>query len=331
MATITDVNGRFKARVRKAGQSQTKTFASYAEADNWAKAIEGRLVMPQAAPSEPSTTLYAPERFNEVLKRYLTEVTPQKKSWRNEKQFIQQLLRDADWVKIPLRRINLQHLKDWRDSRLKVVSPASVSRQYDVVKAAARLAASDWDWNIPVEMFMNLRIAVPPQSDKFRRPTQSTLDAVMWSADQAQVKWLRPVIEFALETAMRRSEIIKLQWYDVDLDNAFLRVADGKNGYDRTIALSPRAVELLKAQTASNDGSVWGITVNQLYMAWKRCKKRAAVDMRFHDLRHEAASRFFELGFTPIEVATMTGHKTMSQVMRYSHADLHAISGKWGQ
>ena len=54
--------------------------------------------------------------------------------------------------------------------------------------------------------------------------------------------------------------------------------------------------------------------------AWKRVKRKAKVEMRFHDLRHEAVSRFFEKGFTPIEAASMSGHKTMSQLMRYSHA-----------
>jgi len=144
---------------------------------------------------------------------------------------------------------------------------------------------------------------------------------------------LRPVIEFALETAMRRSEITRLEWFDDDITNGVLRVADGKNGYDRTISLSPHAIALLNAQNGVTGGEklVWGITTNQLYMAWKRCKKRASTEMRFHDFRHEAASRFFEKGFTPIEVAQMTGHKTMSQVMRYSHADLNAIATKWGQ
>ena len=339
MAHIRERNGRFTARVRKAGMAVTKTFNTLAEAQYWANAIEGSTKPPKAPTEAPVEIVHTPYNVAEILIRYRDEVTPTKKSWRNEMQFINQLLRDAEWVNAPLATVKLQVLKDWVANRLLTVSASSVSRQYDVVKSAVRFASRDWEWSVPTEMFMKVVIKKPPQSEKFRRPTKKTLENVFFAADQAQVKWLRPVIEFALETAMRRSEITRLAWYDVDIEKGVLRVADGKNGYDRTISLSPRAIELLEAQKADSGvlltevthHTVWGITTNQLYMSWKRCKKRAGTDMRFHDFRHEAASRFFEQGFTPIEVAQMTGHKTMSQVMRYSHADLNTIAKKWGQ
>ena len=332
MAQIIERNGRFTARVRKTGASATKTFATFAEAQYWANIVEGK-EQPEAASEAAIAIAHTPFNVAEILIRYRDEVTPTKKSWRNERQFINQLLKDDDWVTAPLATLNLQVLKDWLANRLQTVSASSVSRQYDVVKSAVRFAARDWEWSVPTEMFQKLVIKKPPQSEKFRRPTKKTLQNVFFAADQAEVKWLRPVIEFALETAMRRSEITRLEWCDVDLENRILRVADGKNGYDRTISLSPHAIALLNAQNGVTGGLklVWGITTNQLYMAWKRCKKRAATEMRFHDFRHEAASRFFEQGFTPIEVAQMTGHKTMSQVMRYSHADLNNMSKKWGQ
>ena len=341
MANIQERNGRFTARVRVKGKpSRTKTFNTHFEALYWACLEEGKPAPIPAVdiptkniPIAPTQTDYKPATFAEVLLKYRAEVTPTKKSWRNETQFINQLLKDAEWVNAPLATLRLQVLKDWVATRLSTVAASSVSRQYDVVKSAARYAARDWEWSLPTEMFMKVVIKKPPQSEKFRRPSQQNLETVMWAADQAEVKWLRPVIEFALETAMRRSEITRLEWFDVDITNGVLRVADGKNGYDRTISLSPHAIALLNAQNGVTGGEklVWGITTNQLYMAWKRCKKRASTEMRFHDFRHEAASRFFEKGFTPIEVAQMTGHKTMSQVMRYSHADLNAIATKWGQ
>lgn len=340
MTNIQERNGRFTARVRRGGKpTRTKTFDTHFEALSWACLEEGKPVPTEDTCAAPSQNDYAPETFAEVLIKYRDEVTPTKKSWRNEMRFINQLLRDAEWVNAPLATVKLQVLKDWVATRLSTVTASSVSRQYDVVKSSARFAARDWEWSVPTEMFMKVVIKKPPQTEKFRRPTKKDLQNVFWAADQAEVKWLRPVIEFALETAMRRSEITRLAWYDVDVEKRILRVADGKNGYDRTISLSPRAIELLEAQRADSGvliseathHTVWGITTNQLYMAWKRCKKRAGTEMRFHDFRHEAASRFFEKGFTPIEVAQMTGHKTMSQVMRYSHADLNTMSKKWGQ
>ena len=61
---------------------------------------------------------------------------------------------------------------------------------------------------------------------------------------------------------------------------------------------------------------------------WKRVKKRSGTEFRFHDLRHEAISRFFEMEMSPIEVASISGHRTLKQLMRYSHADTERLVAK---
>jgi len=70
---------------------------------------------------------------------------------------------------------------------------------------------------------------------------------------------------------------------------------------------------------------------NSFEHAWQRVTKRAAIEgLHFHDLRHEATSRFFERGFSLIEVATITGHKTLQMLKRYTHLKPEALAQKLG-
>ena len=100
--------------------------------------------------------------------------------------------------------------------------------------------------------------------------------------------------------------------------------------------MSPIARELLEllAQRATVNangkptGSVFGMTSRAITLSFTRIKKRAGTDFRFHDLRHEAISRFFEMDMSPIEVASISGHRTLKQLMRYSHADTDRLVAK---
>ena len=85
----------------------------------------------------------------------------------------------------------------------------------------------------------------------------------------------------------------------------------------------------LRARNNASEGRLLPMTTNALRLGFQRLRKRAGLDhIRFHDLRHEAVSRLFEKGLTPPEVASVSGHRTLSQLMRYSHADLNAVADK---
>jgi integrase len=81
----------------------------------------------------------------------------------------------------------------------------------------------------------------------------------------------------------------------------------------------------------ASDTRVFPITACTIKMAWGRMLKDTDIkDLHFHDLRHEAISRFFELGLTVPEVASISGHRDMRMLMRYAHADHKLIIGKLG-
>jgi integrase len=152
---------------------------------------------------------------------------------------------------------------------------------------------------------------------------------VAWQ--KARNPWLKPVVLFALETAMRRSELLNAKWKDVNWKDRTLHIPITKNGDARTIPLTPRAVAILaELESISNaDDPIFPTTAEAIKLSWKRLTKRATIaDLHFHDLRHEAVSRFFELGLTVPEVALISGHKDPRMLFRYTHLRPQAVAQK---
>ena len=323
MAYIKERNGKYIATIRVDGKRIAKTFDTYLAAKVWGEAATTPIPIHHIT-DKPQYKA----SFEEVLLRYLSEVTPTHKGWKHEAQMIKQLIRDVGWVKRPFGALSLDEVRRWRDNRLLSVTPATVSRHLDIVKSACKHAEMEWDWVTQVEMLKRIKIERPKQAEKVRRIAPDKIERLLWSADQANVDWLRPVIEFALLTAMRRSEITALRWEHIDFDKKLLLVADTKNGIDRTLPLYDAVANLLQLLPRTGE-RVFNISSNSLTKGWNRCTKRANVSgVRFHDLRHEAVSRLFDRGLTPIEVAKISGHRTLSMLMRYSHADSDTIIAK---
>lgn len=132
---------------------------------------------------------------------------------------------------------------------------------------------------------------------------------------------LLAVVKVAIETAMRRSELTGLRWEDVSLAHRVVTLRDTKNGDQRAVPLSSRAVAALEGLPGDHlRGSVFGVTEDWITKRFQYCCRKAGINgLRFHDLRHEATSRLFEKGLNMMEVATITGHKTLQMPKRYTH------------
>jgi integrase len=137
-------------------------------------------------------------------------------------------------------------------------------------------------------------------------------------------------VRLLIETAMRRGELLGLAWDRVDLKERMAYLPDTKSGEPREVPLTTRAVRVFHGlrRTASSD--VFPITENTLKNAYERaCRKAKIVDLRMHDLRHEATSRLFETTtMRDSEVALVTGHKTLAMLKRYTHLRAKDIRDK---
>ena len=137
--------------------------------------------------------------------------------------------------------------------------------------------------------------------------------------DNCKNEKIKPIVLFAIETAMRRGEILSLEWRHVDLESRTAFLPETKNGDSRTVPLSEKALNILRELPLESD-LVFATTSNSLRMAFDRALKRAELgDFRFHDLRYEATSRFFEKNLNVMEVSSITGHKDLRMLKRYTH------------
>lgn len=185
----------------------------------------------------------------------------------------------------------------------------------------------EWGYYLPinpVDLVSKPRLNKP----RDRRVGKDDINALMHALKQTKVTYLKPLILFAIETGLRQGELIKLKWNDVDLDSRLLKVKDTKNGEDRVVPLSNKSLSILQSLPRLG-ATVFNASHSSLQNAWKRLIKRSGLnDLHFHDLRHEAISRFIEQGLTIPEAASISGHRTQSMLLRYAHPDLSYIKKK---
>jgi len=116
---------------------------------------------------------------------------------------------------------------------------------------------------------------------------------------------------------MRRSEILNLEWKNMDWEKQRALLPITKNGRSRWVLLSELALEHIEQAPRTAD-RVFPITDVAFRQAWDRLRNRVGVNgLTFHDLRHEAISRKFESGMNIPQVMAISGHQSAGQLFRY--------------
>jgi integrase len=143
--------------------------------------------------------------------------------------------------------------------------------------------------------------------------------------------WMKPLIEFALETGMRRGEMLALTWANVDLTNRTAYLPLTKNGESRTVPLSSKAIQILKSLPRNITGQVFPIKPEAVAAAFIKATRRAGVkDFHFHDLRHTAITHLATKLPNLIELAAVSGHKSLAMLKRYYHPTAKDLALKLG-
>jgi integrase len=195
-----------------------------------------------------------------------------------------------------------------------------------LIKRVIKTSISQWGYGLPNNP-MDSVVMPSPHKPRSRRVSEEELELLLQYAKSNRNIFIAPIIEFAIETGMRRSEILKLKWENID--NGIASLYDTKNGEDRYIPLTRHAQGVLKMLSKVSH-YVFPITADCLKSAWNRIKQRSNIkDLRFHDLRHESVSRFFEMGLSIPEVALISGHKDVRQLFRYTHLKAENLREKY--
>ena len=303
----------WNAQVRIAGwRSFTKSFKLKSDAVSWIEETENKL----RSSNKPRVNV-GEITLRDLLQKYGSEVSSSLKGSDRELCKLHLYSRHpiADNKLVNLTR---KHFEYFRDERLQKVKSGTVHAELMLFRRIFKTAIKKWGYGLLSNPTEHLQLP-PPHKSRKRRLVSDEKERLLTAASSQRNIYIASVIEFAIETGMRRSEILKLKWCDVDLENGFASLYDTKNGEDRRVPLTRKCIEVLQT-SPQTDERVFPISATCLRLAWNRARRKAGItDLRFHDLRHEAVSRFFEMGMSVPEVALISEHKDVRQLFRYTH------------
>jgi integrase len=327
MAAIRQRNGKWQARVRRHGFLPVeKTFHSKQDAEKWARAIERE----QDIGSYVCRSEIEQTTLSQLIQRYREEVVPLLRGAHTE---IYRLanISQSQLGKLSLAALTPKSIANYRDQRLKAVSNSTVLRELQTLSAMLNHARREWGYPLVANPVQSIRRPAPNKGRARRLDfgeQQRLMQALECNGRNAQGQfvegtrnpWIKPLVQLATETAMRRGELLGLKWQNINLEKRTVHLLMTKNGESRTVPLSLQAYKVLNSLPHSIDGRVFPITANALKHAWERACERAGVeDLHFHDLRHEATSRLAEKLTNVLELAAVTGHKDLKMLNRYYH------------
>lgn len=316
MASIRKRGKAWFAEVRKGGVTKRDTFPTKILAERWAIQTEADIISGKIGSTANKT-------FGELLGKYAEEVSPKKRTGGRE------AVRIAFYKRMAIAEKQIGDLapsdfKDLRDSRLQEVTSATVRRDFILLNHALNIAIKEWGWLGKNPMTGIDKPADSPPRD--RRISQNEIDLILHAAGYQHeatpntiTARIGSAMLFAIETAMRLSEIIGLTWDRVFIEQRFLRLEQTKNGTRRDVPLSAEAIRLLH-QLPRNPEDPRVFLISSAASAdpiFRKLKLRASIeDLHFHDTRHEAITRLSRK-LDVLALARMVGHKNIKQLQTY--------------
>ncbi|MGH8073139.1 MAG: tyrosine-type recombinase/integrase [Lysobacter sp.] len=344
MATIIKTPSKtWKAVIRKRGwPTASKSFRTKRDAEDWARRAEDEMVRGVYIDRSRSERM----TFGDALDRYLSEVLPTKKSstQRSERPRAEPLR--AFFGQYSLAAIGPDLVARYRDERLATpsqrvhrvagtstpLSPNTVRLELALLSHLFNTAIREWRLGLLHNPASSIRKPSPGEGRNRRlRPNEEhRLRTALTASSNPMLLW---IFEVALATAMRSGELTSLRLHQVDLKRRVVRLSVTKNSNARTVPLNQHVTgvfrEALENPVRPDDcdlvffGEPGRDGVRKPYAfnkAWNEIKlKLGSADLHFHDLRHEAVSRLVEAGFSDQEVSSISGHKSMQMLKRYTH------------
>lgn len=329
MATIEKRIGKggttWRVRVRRqGGPPLTKSFERKVDAETWARSIEHKIDSgEQVATSEARKRTVA-----DAIDRYLQVTLPRAKHRKNarEQERLLSVWRETlgDRALVALTPAKIAEARDEFTKRTnradKPITGATVNRHLTALSAVLSVAVKEYGW-IPKNPVANVtRLADSKGRERFL--SEAERQALLAACDASECAALGPLVRLALATGARKSELVGLDWANVNLERRTVRFVDTKNGDNRTVPLAQTAVDVLKAWKKGRlpVGGVFPLSIDQIDKPWREARAAAGLgDFRFHDLRHSAASYLAMSGASLMDIAAILGHKTLAMVKRYSH------------
>jgi len=335
MASVIKVGDRWRAQVRRKGHAaQCKTFRTKAAAEVWAREIEARIDDRQVSAQADSKVL-----LSAVLQAYreLRDTSRPIADTSNEHYMIRKL--SAGLGDRRAGALTPHDLVGYCTMRKdEGAGPYTCNMEISKLGTAMRYASVALNVSLPDVVTSSRPLLkhlglIGGGGRRERRPTEDEYAAVVTWLTQHKGQMFGDIIHFAVATAMRRGEIERLMWADVDEKKRLVLVRDRKDprrkaGNDQWVPLLGEAWAILKRQKQLRDEPrifpISASTVSKYFT--EACEKLGIPDLHFHDLRHDGTSRLFEEGYEIQQVALVTGHRDWRHLKRYTNLkpeDLH--------
>ena len=224
--------------------------------------------------------------------------------------------------------VTTEDIARFRDQRLSEVSSQAVRHDLNALSQVFSTAIDEWGIALngnPVE-----RVRKPPPSlARRRRLSEGDATAIADCLIGSCNPDFKDMVLIALGTAMRKGEILRIQPLHINSAKRLLSIPETKNGHPRTIPLSTQSLEILRRRAKDIEGRLFPFNEPWCRFHWNKLLRIAGIaDLHFHDLRHEAITRFFEMGLSVPEVALISGHKDYRMLARYTHLRPEDVASK---
>ena len=316
MAQIERRGDRYRARIRRQGQPDiSKTFLLKEDAQKWARKAESELergIYLTDLEEARSTTI------RQAADRFINDYIPTLSHGHREKNRLEALLERTGWGKVALTNLKgkdvAAYIKERESAKAK---PDTIRLDLALLSRLYKYAVQEWGMEGLANPVNSVRKPSLKNTARTRRLEDGEEEKLLAAAHAD----LKTVIQFALETCMRREEIASLDWSNVDLKKRTALLLKTKNGEARSVPLTLTAQKVLLGLPRQLSGRIFGLSKDQITDRMRTTVKRAGLsNLRFHDLRHEATSRLFEnTSLDIMEISRITGHKSLAMLSRYTH------------
>ena len=314
MAYIRKHRDKWQSIIRVVGHPHlAKSFKSKTDATRWSNETELKIRREDAGIAKIHFA-----KFEDLARKYIEEISVLKKCYRDERYTILGLLKEA-WSSYPINKIKPATINKYKDTLAKRVSGGTINRRLDVISSMFTTFKKEWGFPVdnPVLAIRRPKRAAP----RDRRFSEAELNLLI--RGNHTTPELRSIINIALLTGMRLSEILRIDVRNIEGNTLSIPVAKTK----------PRVIPLTKDAAAEikNADLPFRLSKYALDKKFRRlCKKYKIKDAHFHDLRHQALTNFMkDKGLNVPETMMIAGHSDPRMLLRvYNNLEAQHVADK---
>jgi integrase len=311
---------------RKNDKPISKSFGSEQEATQWLKKTQAQLEL-GLYEDEVKNHVNLKVGFREAVEKYIPAHSVHKGNHQTEAGILRILA--SRWETKSLGAINKQDIVLLKEELLAKGRAASTVNHYlNALSQLYQIAINEWGLKLTNPISGIKRMSEP--QGRMKRLSFEAEETLLSYCIRLNLAYLADIIIVALETGMRNGEILSMRWEDVDFINRRVLLRHTKNGDSRQVPLTSKAKGVFERLTSQNNHDLvfpycrWAIRRHYTRVVKQSAKAHKGVqnpftDLRFHDLRHEALSRLSDKGLNVMEIAHISGHRTLAMLRRYTH------------